>query len=218
MPTIDIDSDAAHEAAQRELAKPIYPKESLTDQLIGWIEDLLYRLAAQSASVPGGWLTVTVLAIVLAAVLIAVVHLARRALRSGRDEDPVLFDSHELTAAQHRRAAEDAAAAGDWAGAIRHRVRAVARQLEETGILAVMPGRTATELARDAAAELPHLADELRVTATAFNDVTYGEQPGDEDTYSLIVDLDTHLIARVRPGEADDAAPVPAADGWAEVR
>ena len=26
MPTIDIDRETAHEAAQRELAKPIYPK------------------------------------------------------------------------------------------------------------------------------------------------------------------------------------------------
>jgi hypothetical protein len=217
VPTIDIDSDAAHEAAQRELAKPIYPKESLTDQVIGWIEDQLYRLAAQSAQVPGGWLTVTVLAIVLLAVLITVVHLARRTLRSGRDETPALFDSHDLTAAQHRRAAEEAAAAGDWAAAIRHRVRAVARQLEETGVLQVMPGRTATELARDAAAELPHLSDELRVAATAFNDVTYGELPGSEDTYYLVVDLDTHLIARVRPAADVTDAMLPS-DGWAEVR
>jgi hypothetical protein len=62
VPTIDIDRDAAHDAAQRELGKPIYPKASLTERLISWIEDLLYRLADASASVPGGWLTLSVLA------------------------------------------------------------------------------------------------------------------------------------------------------------
>ena len=30
MPAIDIDRDTAHEAAQRELDKPIYPKASLS--------------------------------------------------------------------------------------------------------------------------------------------------------------------------------------------
>ena len=46
MPAIDIDRDAAHEAAQRELAKPIYPKASLTERSSDWLDDLLYRIAA----------------------------------------------------------------------------------------------------------------------------------------------------------------------------
>ena len=44
MPTIDIDRDAAHEAAQHELAKPIYPKASLIDRLKDWIGELLTKL------------------------------------------------------------------------------------------------------------------------------------------------------------------------------
>jgi hypothetical protein len=46
VPTIDIDSDAAHEAAQRELQKPIYPKPSLTERLVEWINEMVYRLAS----------------------------------------------------------------------------------------------------------------------------------------------------------------------------
>ncbi|MGZ5226857.1 MAG: hypothetical protein ACXWCS_22085, partial [Burkholderiales bacterium] len=38
---------------------------------------------------------------------------------------------------------ESYAVQGEWAAAIRHRLRAVARQLEETGILNPAPGRTA---------------------------------------------------------------------------
>ena len=34
MPSIDIDRDAAHEAAQRELDKPVYPKHSVTEVII----------------------------------------------------------------------------------------------------------------------------------------------------------------------------------------
>ena len=43
-----------------------------------------------------------------------------------------------------------------------------------------VPGRTATELARDAGAAVPDLAGELTQAAIAFNDVTYGERPGTE--------------------------------------
>ncbi|KUI05698.1 DUF4129 domain-containing protein [Mycobacterium sp. IS-3022] len=217
MPTIDIDRDAAHEAAQRELAKPIYPKGSLTEQAIDWIEDLLYRFAVQGASVPGGWVTVTVLLILLAAAAVVAVRVARRSMRTSRGRGEALFGGHDLTAAQHRAAAERSAAARDWAAAIRHRLRAVARQLEETGLLDPVPGRTATELARDAGRQLPHLTDELTAAATAFNDVTYGERPGTDDAYALIAGLDDHL--RSRSPVAGSAAPAPAAaDGWAEIR
>ncbi|HEX2398563.1 MAG TPA: hypothetical protein VHJ79_00950, partial [Mycobacterium sp.] len=74
MPTIDIDRDAAHEAAQGELGKPIYPKASLTERLMDWINDMLYRLADAGASLPGGWLTLSVLFILLAiAIVVAII-------------------------------------------------------------------------------------------------------------------------------------------------
>ena len=54
MAQIDIDRDAAHDAAQGELAKAIYPKPSLGDQIMSWIEDLLYRAVTHGAELPGG--------------------------------------------------------------------------------------------------------------------------------------------------------------------
>ncbi|SEH60100.1 protein of unknown function [Mycolicibacterium rutilum] len=217
MPPIDIDGDAAHDAAQRELAKPIYPKASLTDQLSDWIDDLIYRLASQGATVPGGWLTISVLGVLLVLAVLIAIRTARRAVRTSRGRDPALFDTHTMTAAEHRRAAERSAADGDWAAAIRHRLRAVARRLEETGVLDPVPGRTATELARDAGRELPHLGTDLTTAATAFNDVTYGERPGTESAYRAIADLDEHLGARAPAADPDVPAPAaPAA--WAEVR
>ena len=76
------------------------------------------------------------------------VHVARRTMRTKRGGDYQLFEAGQLTAAQHRATAESYAAEGNWAAAIRHRLRAVARQLEETGVLNPAPGRTANELAR----------------------------------------------------------------------
>jgi hypothetical protein len=217
VPTIDIDRDAAHEAAQHELGKPIYPKASLTERLMDWIDELLYKLANAGSSVPGGWLTLSVLSILLAIAIVVAVRIARRSMRTNRGGTYSLFGEHELSAAEHRATAEQYAAAGNWSAAIRHRLRAVARQLEESSVLDPIPGRTATELARDAGRAIPNLATELNRAAEAFNDVTYGERPGTEPAYRMIADLDDHL--RSRTSAPDTTAAVPAAaDGWAEVR
>jgi len=216
VPSLDIDRDAAHQAAQDELNKPIYSKDSAGQQFTDWIDEMLYRLLQKTASIPGGWFTAMVLLILLVIAFAVAVHIGRRTMRSRRGGDQQLFGAGQLTAAQHRATAERYAVEGNWAAAIRHRLRAVARQLEESGTLNPAPGRTANELARDAGAALPHLAGELSQAATAFNDVTYGEQPGTQDSYRMIVDLDDHL--RSRSPAAPHLPGRPAAiDSWAQV-
>ncbi len=216
MPSIDIDRDAAHRAAQAELGKPIYSKGSALQQVADWINEQLYRLLDKTASLPGGWFTATVLLILLAVALVVAIRIARRTLRTRRGDKP-LFEATQLTAAQHRATAEAYAAEGDWAAAIRHRLRAVARQLEETGVLGAAPGRTANELARDAGSALTHLAGELSQAAMAFNDVTYGGRPGTPDAYRMIADLDDHLRSR-SPAAAPAAGQAAAGESWARVR
>jgi hypothetical protein len=217
VPSIDIDRDAAHHAAQAELDQPMYAKSSAGQQFMDWVNELLYRLLQKTASVPGGWLTTTVLLILLVIAVIAVIHLARRTMRSKRGGDYALFEAAQLTAAQHRATAESYAAEGNWTAAIRHRLRAVARQLEETQVLEPAPGRTANELATDAGAALPHLTGELSQSATAFNDVTYGEQPGTQSAYQMIADLDDHLRSRA-PVAVSATGHAAAVDSWAQVR
>ena len=151
MPTVLIDREAAHDAAQRELSKPIYPKEDFSDRFNDWINDFIYRLVSKASDVPGGWFTVAVLLTLLAVAIVVAVRIVRRTMRTNRKGDFQLFGAAELTAAEHRATAERFAAEGDWATAIRHRLRAVARQLEENGVLNPVPGRTANELATDAA-------------------------------------------------------------------
>lgn len=217
MPSIDIDRDAAHQAAQTELDKPIYSKASAWQQFIDWINELLYRLLQKTSTIPGGWFTAMVLLILLVIAVIVAIQLARRTMRTKRGADYALFEAAQLTAAQHRALAESSAAEENWAAAIRHRLRAVARQLEETGVLEPAPGRTANELAVAAGAALPHLSAELSEAATAFNDVTYGEQAGSQAAYQMIVDLDDHLRSRVPTAASTTGHPV-AVDSWAQVR
>ncbi|MGB3482516.1 MAG: DUF4129 domain-containing protein [Mycobacterium sp.] len=216
MPPVDIDRDAAREAAENELNKAIYPKASLNDLISGWIDDLIYRIVTNGSMVPGGWFTIMVLLLIAVAVAVVAVRIARKAMRTNRGGDHQLFGPAELTAGGYRELAQQCAARGDWAAAIRHRLRAVARHLEEVGMLAAIPGRTANELARDAGASLPQLTAEFMAAATAFNDVTYGGRPGTHIAYQKISDLDDHL----RTNSAVPAsAPTPAAaSGWADPR
>jgi Domain of unknown function (DUF4129) len=213
---VDIDRDAAHDAAQHELGKPIYPSASLIERLVDWLDELLYRIMMEGSSVPGGWFTIALLLVLLAVAAAVAVRVAMRTMRTNRGRD-ALFGAEERSAAQHRATAEQYAAQGDWASAIRHRLRAVARHLEETAVLNPVPGRTANELARDAGAVIPGLATELRSAAMVFNDVTYGERPGTEAGYRLVAELDDQLCTSTPAGPGVAAAAGPNAD-WVEVR
>jgi Domain of unknown function (DUF4129) len=217
VPAIDIDRDAAHDAAQRELSKPIYPKASLTDRLGDWLDELMYRIFLEGSSIPGGWFTISILLIIVAVAVVVAIRIARRTMRTNRGAEHTLFGTQELRAAEHRATAEQYAAGGNWAAAIRHRLRAIARQLEEGGILEPAPGRTATELAKDAGVMVPSLVGELLQAANAFNDVTYGERPGTESAYRMIATLDDHLRSHTSAATVAPAPP-PGADTWAVVR
>ena len=199
MTDINIDSDAAHDAAQRELGKPIYPRPSLTEQLMSWLDEVLYKVVTNGSWLPGGWITLALLLTVLAAAVFVAIRIARRTMRTDRGSAQSLFGGHDLSAAQHRAEAERSAAQGDWALAIRHRLRAVARGLEETGILDPVPGRTATELARDGTAARPDVEAEFRHAADTFNGVSYGAQHGTETGYRQIAELDSKLFRVVTP-------------------
>jgi hypothetical protein len=57
----------------------------------------------------------------------------------------------------------------------------------------------------------------LSEAATAFNDVTYGEQPGTREAYQMIADLDDHLRSRSSAGAPAAGRPA-VSDSWAQVR
>lgn len=214
MPSVDIDREAAYEAANRELSKPIYPRPSLSDRIIGWLNDALSDLVRTGAGVPGGWFTLLVLGLLVVAAAIVALRVARRTMgsrRAGR-----LYDTAVLSAGDYRAAAERAAAQADWNHAIRQRLRAIARQLEEDGLLAAVPGRTAGELAREAGRLLPGFEAEFSAAAVLFNDVTYGGRPGTERGYRALAALDDDLRRHTAPGPG--GVPPAAGQQWAAVR
>lgn len=212
---LDIDRDTAHDLAQQELSKPIYPKESFGQSVNEWVEELVYKLLVRSSEVPGGWVTITILGTLLVVALVVAIRIAGRAMRTRRGGDFAVLGDSELTAAEHRVTAERYAAQADWSSAIRHRLRAIARQLEESNVLTPVPGRTANELARGAAQAVPDLTSELDRAATSFNDVTYGERPGTEAEYQAITALDEHI--RTRPALAASAPAAAGSGSWTQI-
>jgi hypothetical protein len=189
---IDVSRDAARDAADRELSDPVYHDEpSLLDRLVHWIGQRLDDLfSTVNQVVPGGILGLVVLAVVVVVVIVVVRTRVGRLIRT---PSAAVFAGKVLSARDYRRAADEAAASGDLALAVRERFRAVARGLEERGVLDPRSGRTVDELAREAGAILPEFKDALRSAARLFDDVWYGGRTATVDGYQRLVELDLRL-------------------------
>jgi hypothetical protein len=187
--------DEAREAAQRELAHHAYraAQPPWYVRLVNWLLTKLNELLDKaSAKVPGGGWGLVVL-VLLVGVLMAVVLVRLRPAR--RAGGPVgLFEGElELSASEHRERAERAAASGDHVEAVCERFRAVVRELESRGVLDPRPGRTADEVAREAAVSLPELRAALTRGADLFDEVRYGGRPAGSPSYAVVVDLDERV-------------------------
>ncbi len=182
--------------ARAELSKAIYhPQPSLAQRAAHFVLEWLGRLFRATQGLPGGWWGFVVL-IALAVLLIAVVlsrtgPVARARRRRGEPGAAALA----RTARHHREAAARLAEAGDYAAAICERVRAIAAELDERGILAPRIGRTADEFAAEAGRALPPHAAGLLGAARLFDEVRYGRRPGTRRGYDRVADLDTAIAA-----------------------
>jgi hypothetical protein len=197
---ITIGREEAQRLARLELAKPEYARDdqTLVQRAISWIVDRINEvLDAATHSSPLGWFGLLGLALVLGLVVVAV---RRRTGALGRaSHDAAIFDVGLHSAADYRAAAERYAASGAWAEAVRARLRAVVRDLEERGLVDARPGRTADEIASEAGVALPSVAADLRSGARAFDDVWYGGRVADAGTYDRLVAVD-RAVAAARPG------------------
>jgi len=150
--------------------------------------DRLGELLAGAGGMSG--ITAITIMVVVAVIIVIVIRLrAGRTTRSARSRGGEVFDA-VLTAAEHRAAADRAAAAGDLAEAVRERFRAVVRELEQRGVLDPRAGRTVDEVAIEAGQALPVLAKDLRGAAVQFDDVWYGGRPATEHGYWQVVAVD----------------------------
>jgi hypothetical protein len=188
--------DAA-DAAREELSRRAYQEAQppLVSRVLGrLLRELLELLDRAVATAPGGWLGLLLLLSLLVAV-VAVVLTRVRPRRQGRGS-PLFAGDRALTAADHRERAEDAAARGRFADAVRERLRAVVRELEARGVLDPRPGRTADEVAQEAGAAVPETAEDLRRAVQVFDEVWYGSRPATAESYRVLVDVDRRLVER----------------------
>jgi hypothetical protein len=190
----------AQDAARLELSKRAYHHDdpTLAERVLKWIADRLGKLLDAAPRHAPGHGVGLVLIIVFVAVVVAVVATrVGRLRRSPRADEPLLGDER-LTAAVHRRRAEQFANEAKWAEAIRERLRAITRELEERGVLDPRPGRTADELCVEAAAQLPAVASDLRRAATIFDDVWYGGRTASRADEQVLHALDDRVAGSHR--------------------
>ena len=173
--------DAAAAEARRELSKGIYHRDDpgLLERgfttVVRWLDRAVSHLSERA---PGG--AVGLLVLVAAAVGLVWFALWRAGplRRAGRRAAPPATVDPTLSAQQHRQRAEEFAAAGRYAEAIRERMRAVVRELEMRGVLEPRLGRTADEVAEEAGEQVPAVGEPLRAAAAIFDEVWYGGRPG----------------------------------------
>lgn len=194
---VDVGRDEARRAAHRELGKAIYqqhqpsPFERLLEQLTQWLQHLAGLTNGTTAS---GWLGLVVVVVLVVGVAILVWRRAGVLQRSRRRERAALLATDTtVTAAQQRALAARHAAAEEWAEAIRDRMRAIALGLEERALLDHRTGRTADEVATDAAEALPGHVAELREAARIFDDVWYGGHDATRTAYDRMTRVDERV-------------------------
>ena len=205
--------EQARRRAQEELSKPAYGDErpGWLERLIVWLLERFTELRdATTGSVGiGPWWG---MAVIIALVAGSVIVVRRRAGRVARGEagESTLFLGRARTAAEHRLAADAHAAAQRWDEAVRERLRAVVRAMEERGLLDPRPGRTALEAAADGGAQLPSCAAGLRAGAELFDEVWYGGRGATAGDHAALLELD-RKVAAARPAPLTAAGAAPAA-------
>jgi hypothetical protein len=186
--------------ARHELAKPPYHRHDPTwlDKVLSWFwNHLLDLLDRASHHAPGHGLGLALVLIVVAIGVVAIVMRVGPLRRPTTSREPVFGDT-DRSALDYRRTAAEYAAAAEWALAVRERLRAIARELEERGVLDPRPGRTADELCREASTQLPALATAFRDATQIFDAIWYGGVTARAVDDELLQALDRQLTGSGR--------------------
>ncbi|MDQ1695266.1 MAG: hypothetical protein QOJ03_619 [Frankiaceae bacterium] len=200
VPQPPVTRDGASAAARRELSKAIYHRYDdpwpvrLFNAIQHWLGHVLDTVGRHA---PGGSAGAVALVIGITGLLIAA-RVKLGPLRREMRLAGALLTDRETSAADYRRRADAAAAGGRWDEAVIDRMRAIARGLEERGIVDPRPGRTADELARDIGVVLPAAAAAVQAAAQTFDAVAYGGRPAGPESYATVVAADALAIDQRR--------------------
>ena len=188
--------EQAQQLAREELARRQYrdAQPSAVLRALGsvwhWVHHLLFDATDKASSKP-----LVIIGLLVVLLLLVVAVLVRIGPVAASRQRAALFDDDTLTfAADHRRAADAYAAAGQYDEAVRERLRAVVRELEVRGVLDRRPGRTAGEVARDAGRAVPLLAAPLQQAARVFDEIWYGGRTAQQTDDELLVAVDRQVV------------------------
>jgi hypothetical protein len=197
---VDLTREQAQRAAERELADPRYHADdpSLLDRALHWVLDQIADLLTRAgAAAPGGYQGLLLLGCLAVLAVVGIRLVTGRVRRLASAATP-LFGPAPRSAAQYRQAADEYAARGAWAAAVRERLRAILRELEQRELLDARAGRTADEAAAEAGQALPDCAAELRAAARIFDDVWYGGRPATSELDARLRAVD-EVVRHARP-------------------
>lgn len=190
--------EEARRALVGELSRDEYAasRPTLLDRLASAFWDWLSGLRFAGVDGAGGLLLLVVLVVVAVVVAVLLVRhgVPRLTRRSERGRGAGLFEGDdERDADDLRRAAAAAARSGDHTTAVAEQFRALARALDDRGVVAVTPGTTAHEVARVAGDALPVERDALHAAARSFDEVRYLDRRGTDEAWRRLVALDERL-------------------------
>ncbi|WP_375388071.1 DUF4129 domain-containing protein [uncultured Amnibacterium sp.] len=191
------DAGTARRWLLQELAKPAYqaaeptPIDRAVQAFLDWFTGLF---DVRNADTPPVLLAIAIGLVVV--VLVVAVLLFGVPRRNRRSTAGALFgEDDRRSAADMRRAAEAAAARGDWSLAVLERFRALARSLDERTLVAVFPGTTASAFARSAGSAFPAEHAELQAAADLFDGVRYADEQATREDALSVAALDDRLAA-----------------------
>ena len=213
---LDPDAPEARRWLEDELVKPEYQaaQPNAFDLAMQAIRDWFLSLFEGAPGVPAPILTLLLILLVVGLILVGLLVFGLPRLRRRRRLSEPLFDDRDRRDLETlRRAAEAAAAAGDWPLAIEERFRALVRGVVERDLVRVHPGTTARGFADAANRPFPAFDAVLRSAATDFDGVRYLGQAGTAAAYERVTALEVE-VAGTRPAgdeqpESETPAPGP---------
>ncbi len=194
-------ADEARRWARDELSRKIYQdaKPGLAGEIwagiVKFFNDVLNELSGINGNLGFVLLGVVLLALVTVALWLVRPRLNRR---QAKLEAGIFGPEVLLTAGEHRKLAQQAAVAGDYAGAVTAQFRAVVRAAEERAILEPQPGRTVDEATAGLIRAFGAYRGSLLAAAGCFNGVRYGDLVAVAADFARLKELD-HVLLEHRP-------------------
>jgi hypothetical protein len=198
-PPLDPSSGEARRLLADELAKEDYsPRESLLRRAVDIVVEWFGSIFEGASGGPLSWWWYAVVALVVLGVVVLVgwtlMHLepARRARQA---HAAGVFDEPGVRAAEYRRRAHAAAAAGDHSGAVVDGYRAVSAEGVERFVIDDLPGATAQETAVALSRAFPDDSRPLARAADVFGAVRYGGRSASAEDSRAVLALDARVHA-----------------------